>query len=133
MDQTLLLAVLPLAGVALGAFLQSKRELKNQKKALKIKAYTDYLQACAQMANTDVGKHSDARISLADAKARIAIYGNGLVIKEIAEFDRHGARVDSPEDMKRFLKITLSMRHAESHDKAKDEDIARLLFGIDIS
>jgi len=132
MNQTLLLAILPLLGVALGAYLQSKRESKNQKKALKIKAYTDYLQACAQLASRDVSKHSEAKISLADAKARIAIYGNGLVIKEIADFDRHGAKVDSPQDMKRFLKITLSMRHAESHDKAEDEDIARLLFGVDI-
>lgn len=129
---TLLLAVLPLAGVALGAFLQTRRELKNQKKTLKIKSYTDYLQACAQMASKDVGKHSDAKTALADAKARITIYGSAEVIKEIADFDRHGARVDSPEDMKRFLRITLSMRDAESKDKAKNEDIARLLFGVDI-
>lgn len=129
---TILLAVLPLMGVALGALLQSRRELRSQRNTHKIKAYSDYLQACAQLANKEVvGKHSDARVLLADAKARITIYGGTKVIKSIADFHRNGAHTYSGQDMKRFLSIVVSMRE-NSNVKADPEDIAQLLFERDI-
>jgi hypothetical protein len=136
MNQTLLLPLLPLVGVIIGAalqsILQSKREQRTQKRILKVKAYSDYLQACARLASKDVEKHSEAKIFLADAKARIAIYGTQNVIANIAEFDRKGARLDTQESMELFLKITLSMREEDQNQKIKREDMARLLFGVDI-
>jgi thiaminase len=123
-----LLASLPLIGVALGAFLQSRREQRSQKNALKIKAYSDYLQACAQLSNKEVvAKHSEARVLLAESKARIIIYGSAKVIRNIAEFHRHGATTYSSEDLKRFIEIVLAMRE-DSNTKVSTDDIAQLLF-----
>ena len=131
MNQTLLLAVLPLAGVALGAFLQSKRDLSNQKKTLKIKAYTDYLQAAAALSNKDTGKHDEARTLLTDARLRILIYGSSKIVGHIATFDRTGANLHTIEGMRTFLPVMTLMREDNLNDKIKKEDMTRILFGQD--
>lgn len=132
MYQTVLLALLPLAGVVIGAFLQSTRERKNQKKALKIKAYTDYLQAAATLSSKDQSKHIDARVLLTDAKIRIAIYGSKEVITNIAAFDRSGASLINADGMNSFLKITSAMRSEEINDQIKKADMGQLIFGRDL-
>jgi hypothetical protein len=135
MNQTLLLAVLPLAGVGLGAFLQSflqlRKERATQKQTLKIKAYTDYLQAAAALSSRDATKHSEARVSLTDAKLRILIYGSLKVITNIAAFDRTGSDLASPDGMNTFLPVISSMREDGSKEKIKKEDMTRILFGRD--
>jgi len=135
MNQTLLFAVLPLAGVALGALLQSflqvKRERVTQKQTLKIKAYTDYLQAAAALSNKDNGKHTEARTLLTDARLRILIYGSSKVIEDIAIFDRTGAHLHTIEGMRTFLPVIVSMRESSSKEKIKKEDMTRILFGLD--
>lgn len=132
MDQTILLALLPLAGVILGAFLQSTREKKNQKKALKIKSYTDYLQAAATLSSKDQSKHVDARVLLTDAKIRIAIYGSKEVISHIAAFDRMGSSLVNDQGMNAFMKITSAMRSEDTKDEIKKADMAQLIFGRDL-
>lgn len=133
MYQTVLLGLLPLAGVILGAFLQSTRERKNQKKALKIKAYTDYLQAAATLSSKDLSKHVDARVLLTDAKIRIAIYGGKEVITRVAAFDRMGSSLINTDGMNAFLKITSAMRAEDTKNQIKNADMAQLLFGRDLS
>ena len=132
MYQTVLLALLPLAGVILGAFLQSTRESKNQKKALKIKAYTDYLQAAATLSSKDQSKHVDARVLLTDAKIRIAIYGSKEVITNIAAFDRMGSFLTNADGMNAFMKITSAMRAEDTKDEIEKADMAQLIFGRDL-
>lgn len=132
MYQTVLLGLLPLAGVILGAFLQSTRERKNQKKALKIKAYADYLQAAATLSSKDQSKHIDARVLLTDAKIRIAIYGSKKVITNIAAFDRMGSSLTNADGMNSFLKITSAMRSEDTKEEIKKSDMAQLIFGRDL-
>lgn len=128
-------ALLAFAGVVLGAFLQSilhlRRERATQKQTLKIKAYTDYLQAAAALSNKDITKHGEARTLLTDARLRILIYGSLKVIANIAAFDRTGSDLTSPEGMKTFLPIISSMREGDLKDKIKKEDMIRILFGRD--
>jgi len=135
MNQTLLLAVLPLAGVGLGAFLQSflqlRKERVTQQQALKIKAYTDYLQAVSVLSNIDLPKHVEARTLLTDARLRILIYGSAKVIANIAAFDRTGSIVSTPEGMNTFLPIISSMREDGAKEKVKKEDMIQILFRRD--
>ena len=138
MDQTtltILLPLLPLAGVMLGAFLQSflqlKRERITQKQTLKIKAYTDYLQAAASLSSRDVNKHGEARTLLTDARLRILIYGSLKVITNMAAFDRTGSDLTSTEGMNTFLPVISSMREGDSKEKIKKEDMTRILFARD--
>ena len=136
MDQTtltILLALLPLAGGIVGAFVQSflhsRREQSNQQQTLKIKAYTDFLQAAAALSGKDGSKHNEARTLLTDARLRILIYGSQEVISNIAIFDRTGSRANTPEGRNTFLPIISSMRSEDSKGKIKKEDMLRILFG----
>jgi hypothetical protein len=138
MNQTtlaILLPLLPLAGVVLGAFLQSflqvKRERVSQKQNLKIKAYTDYLQAASILSNGDPTKRVEAKVLLTDARLRILIYGSLKVIESIATFDRTGSNLDTPEGMKTFLPIISAMREDGSGDEIKKEDLTQILFRRD--
>jgi len=135
MNQTALTILLPLAGVIVGAFLQSilqlRRERVSQKQTLKVKAYTDYLQSAAALSSKDVSKHNEARTLLTDARLRILIYGSAKVIENIATFDRTGAHLHTTEGMKTFLPVILSMREGSSKEKIKKEDMLRILFNLD--
>jgi len=135
MNQSILLAVLPLIGVGLGAFLQSflqlKKERVRQNQNLKIKAYTDYLQAASVLSNGDVTKHVEARTLLTDARLRILIYGSVKVIANIASFDRTGSNLITPEGMTAFLPVISSMREDGSKGQVKKEDMIQILFRRD--
>ena len=135
MNQTILTILLPLAGVIVGAFLQSilhlRRERVTQKQTLKIKAYTDYLQAAAILSNKDISKHTEARTLLTDARLRILIYGSSKVIEHIAIFDRTGAHLETLEGMRTFLPVITLMREDNLKDKIKEKDLVRILFGRD--
>ena len=110
-----LLAVLPLLGAALGASLQfffsRSAETSKQTHALKQQAYVDYLRALASSAyaesNADKAK---VRAAAADAKTRIAIYGDTAVVEALAAFEVAGANLDTPGAIARFLAVALAMR-----------------------
>jgi len=128
-------ALLAFAGVVLGAFLQYilqlRKERTTQKQTLKIKAYTDYLQAAAVLSNKDVAKHVEARTLLTDARLRLLIYGSSKLIEHIAIFDRTGANLNTMEGMKTFLPVITLMRDDNIKDVIKKEDMIRVLFGRD--
>ena len=128
-------ALIAIAGVVLGAFLQSmlqlRRERVTQKQTAKIKAYTDYLQAAATLSNKDVTKHVEARTLLTDARLRLLIYGSSKLIEHIAIFDRTGANLHTMEGMKTFLPVITLMRDDNVKNKIKKEDMIRVLFGRD--
>src|SRR5690606_37335972 len=87
-----------LFGVIVGVFLQSYFLRRNQKDTRlaewRNSAYSDFLNSVALVATAqrhgkrDVVTEQLARLS--DAKARICVYGAPMVIKELAEFWRHG-------------------------------------------
>lgn len=135
MNQTLLTIFLPFVGVIVGAFLQSilhsRRERATQKQLLKIKAYTDYLQAVAALSGRDTSKHNEARTLLSEARLKMLIYGSSKLIGYIAIFDRTGAQLHTTEGMKTFLPVMMMMRDENVKDKIKKEDMVRILFGQD--
>ncbi len=128
-------ALIAIAGIVLGAFLQSmlqlRRERVSQKQTLKIKAYTDYLQAAATLSNKDTSKHIEARTLLTDARLRLLIYGSSKLVEHIAIFDRTGANLQTIEGMRTFLPVITLMRDDNIKDKIKREDMIRVLFGRD--
>lgn len=76
-------------------------------------------------------KEWESRLLLADAKARIAIYGSESVVSCLASFLRGGAVLDSPERMKAFTAVCQTMRRDSrpGPGKANDDDAQFLLFG----
>lgn len=127
-------ALTALAGVILGALLQSFLQLRKdritQKQTLKIKAYTDYMQAAAVLSNPDITKHAEARTLLTDARLRILLYGSPKVIESVAAFDRTGADLRSHEGMITFVPVIYSMRDGDQK-QIKREDVTRILFARD--
>jgi len=114
------IAILPLVGVVLGAALHfwfSRAAARMQHAdTLQSQAYADYLRAVTAIAHqsseTDL---SDGLRNLADAKARIAIYGSKEAIKALSEFEEAGAVLfkDHPAaDM--FISLVSSMRPSGS-------------------
>ena len=131
---TILLPLLPIAGIIIGALLQFSLSRKNKDyesfSNLKYEAYKDYLKAVSIIARSQ----SEAEIAtvhskLADAKARIAIFGSKEVIQNIAELERVGAVLIKPEALDIFEKIVKEMRNSKI--KVSDKDIRILLFGDD--
>jgi len=127
-------ALTALAGVILGALLQSFLQLRKdritQKQTLKIKAYTDYMQAAAALSSKDITKHPEARTLLTDARLRILLYGSSKVIANMATFDRAGADLTTQEGMKAFIPVIYSMREGDGK-QIKQDDVTRVLFGRD--
>lgn len=110
-----MLAILPLVGVLLGAALQfwfSRSAERNKAiEALRAQAYVDYLSGVAALAH--VVNVDDVRVAdrdLADAKARIAVYGSPEVIGALARFEESGAILARGQDVKPFLSVVANMR-----------------------
>ena len=81
MTETWLVAILPLMGVVIGAILQFwlRRTVEREKHAAgrRSQAHADYLRAVATAAH--LASHEDLRDAhrdVADAKARMAVYGS---------------------------------------------------------
>jgi hypothetical protein len=112
-------AALPLVGVVIGATLQHvlsrKTEARRQRQALRDQAYVDYLRAIADAAHLrSDDDERDAFRAGANAKARIAVYGEADVISALAEFEASGAQLSSDEGHRRFVDLVRRMRGAES-------------------
>lgn len=132
------LALLPLAGVIVGAGLQhyfsrSAERLK-QVDILRTQAYVDYLRVVAKFAQ--LAKSSPVeRVSLfgeaADAKTRICIYGSRRAIELLAEFERKGANLSSPDAMQTFVSLCSQMRSegVVVREPVLEKDIELVLFG----
>ena len=126
------LAALPLLGVAFGAALQfwfgRTADRKKQAEGLRARAYADYLRSVAAAAHS----HSDddlheARRDVADAKARIAVYGAVEVIGALARFEEAGANLSSESGQSAFVQVVSAMRATGS--KVPQRDLKLLLLG----
>lgn len=128
---TILLAVLPLAGVVLGAILQHwlSRNAEDRKQLLTLRreAYVDYLRATTKIARAkDSDAAWDARTALVDAKARIAVYGTTSVLHAMSAFEATGAAIRGEEGRRAFVLLTAAMREVEPADSA---DLQLILLG----
>jgi hypothetical protein len=139
--------VMPIVSAAIAAvvsvlvvFLTRRSETLKQLQSVKAAAYVDFIRGVAGLAilQRESIKSSDLmRMELekdmlvADAKARIAIYGTERVVSSMARFLRGGAVLDSQERTGSFVAICQEMRNDRSPEPGKvtDHDVHLLLFG----
>lgn len=130
-----------LLGVIVGAFLQSHFVRRNQKDTRLAEwrntAYADFLNATALVATAQRhGKRevvSEQLARLSDAKARICVYGDPSVVKELAEFWRHGATLQTEQEILAFTRVCLQIRKSAGVSGVlHSPDISQFLFSVDI-
>jgi hypothetical protein len=75
----------------------------------------------------------EMQLLVADARARIAIYGSESVVSSLANFLRAGNTLDSPERANEFTEICQQMRNDRSAKPGKvtNPDVHFLLFELD--
>ncbi len=131
-------AVLSIFGLVIGATLQYlfTRHHENQRylRELRTQTYLDYLKGVADMAhlNDPIGSQErDATARVADAKARICLYGSRDVIGAFAVFEKLGATVQSSPQREAFVGMILAMRRDSVNTSVpRVEDVATVLLGL---
>ena len=108
-------ALLTLAGVVVGATLQfwfgREGERRKHMELLRAESYVDYLHAVASVAHADSpDEQRIARKAVADAKARIAVYGTANVVAALARFERAGAVLNNGPSCQAFAELVSAMR-----------------------
>ena len=127
-----LIGLLPILGVVVGAFLQhmlaSSKERDSQLAQLRQISYADFLKGVANAAHN---RTTEATAQIADAKARMAIYGSNAVLERLAAFDELGATLTNDTSRQAFLLMAEQMRAESSigFSALKGEVLATILFG----
>lgn len=138
MDIQVITAIIAVSGVIIGASTQYVfgRLTENAKhfRELKSRAYSDLLQAIAGSAISqryqDKSRQMEFTIALADAKARIAVYGSRHVVRALAEFYQKDPILTSPEAMSDLIQVVKAMRADTTGEKQSelDSQIGTVLF-----
>ncbi len=124
-------------GAIFGAFLTRWTDRYKSLQELRAAAYADFLRGVTALAIIqreavrDGQSFLDERNSLmivADAKARIAIYGGKAVVRALSTFLDGGAVLDTPERFHKFTEMCELMRKESNTQRASFEDIHKLLF-----
>jgi len=68
-------------------------------------------------------------VLMADAKARIAIYGSKKAVSALSAFIAQGSQTRTPQGMLALTRMCEVMRDAGWDEKASFDDIHKLLFG----
>jgi len=137
-----LVPIIGIIGVIAGALLQAFFNRKNQKahhlSELQNSAYSDFLNAASKIA---VAQRNDQRnlvtnelSNLADAKARICVYGDSNVVNHLASFLREGGTLQTEQEILSFTRLCLEIRKSVGMED-KDligSDISQLLFSVDV-
>jgi hypothetical protein len=122
--------VFPLVGVVVGATLQfllsRVSESGKAKSALRVQAYVDYVACVADLAHPPESQlRAEVLSRLAHATTRIAIYGSSNVVSALADFEKAGAEILTPDQHAVFLVIISAMR-AEGVGTRGDVSVASL-------
>ena len=124
--------LLSIAGILIGAgityLLSIRAQRDNSLIEARNEAYSDYIRGVASLA---ARKSEEGKTIVADAKARIAIYGTSNVIAGLSQFDEVGATLASDKGQRAFLEVVLAMRKGSNgmSDSVEQRDIYDLLFG----
>jgi hypothetical protein len=140
-NATIIAAGMAMLGVMIGATLQyfygKRAEATKSLQAQKNQAYVDFVKSVAGITiaqrHQNREKELEFTILLADARARIAVYGNKEVIKVIADFFREHGTLQSPKAMSSFVEVAQKMR-GQAVDKGEsvtDKELSQLLFSTD--
>ncbi len=132
-----------LLGVATGAWLQAYLTKKNNQKSklseLQNSAYADFLNAASSIAVAqrvgDRDRVTSELAALADAKARICIYGHSTVIHELAKFIRAGGTLQKESEILSFTRLCLRIRESAgmTNQSIPLTYISQLLFHVEVS
>ena len=133
------LAVLTaILGACLQYFFTRHIEQTRALREMKTKAYTDYLKGVCEQAQISGiedpkqarEKRTEAFTRVADAKARICLYGADEVIHSFAEFEKLGAAMGTQEQRQAFVAMAVAMRKdAGLSAVTKMDDIGTVLLG----
>ena len=94
---------------------------------LKNTAYVDYLRSVAKSAHALSPQDLWAsQAEAADAKTRIAIYGDALVIAALAKYEEAGTKLNNENSQDKFLDIVCAMRMQRRLSK---KDFSVILMG----
>jgi hypothetical protein len=128
-----LLASLPIVGVAVGAILQYlfSRNAEDRKHLLVLRreAYADYLRAVAAVGFAkDRESILQARAALAQTKARIAIYGTQSAVAALARFEETDCNLKHQSACAAFVTLATCMRES---DPVSPTDLRLVLLGAE--
>lgn len=130
-------AVLAVIASVAVVYLARRSETLKLQASLRTSAYVDFVRGVAGLAICQKDQLHDKdsfqelrrfTMLVADAKARIAIYGSP--VQRLASFVRKGAVLDTPERWKEFAAICQAFRRdgRPKLGKIPDEDMTVLLF-----
>ena|SRR2546423_7575577 len=136
-------ALIGATAVILGLFVSRRSETKKHLEELRTTAYVDFIRGIAGLAIIQRGpvdtkekatKGSELITLVADAKARIVLYGSPRIVVSLAKFLRAGDVLDSTERAKEFTAICQQMRNDTRPNPGPltDKDAHFLLFGFDM-
>ena len=136
-----LIPTLPLLGIVVGAMLQfllsRTHEAEKQRQNLRMTAYVDYLRGVTMTSQaqqrSDKAEETKGNALMADAKARICVYGADDTLRALAAFSRAGAQLSLREGADAFLSLCEAMRREMRGSGVDKDDVARVLFGSDLA
>lgn len=131
----ILLAVLPLVGVLVGAYLQyrfSRRaESERHERSLRSDAYAAYLRAAGEaetMKSTpDPDRRADILARAISAKALVCVHGSTQVVTALARFEGVGGIGLTPEKRRLFLEFVDAVRRDTGAQGKIDKDTIELI------
>jgi hypothetical protein len=117
-------------GAFLAAFLSRRTERFKHLQELRSAAYADFLRGVAMAAEQGQAHQTGTggRALVADARARIAIYGGKKVVHSLAGFIALGAQTSNAEGMEAFAELCGVMRTETRREHVSAEDILQVLF-----
>ena len=124
-----------ICGIVLQFLLSKRNEIKKQRNLLKFSAYADLIKGLAGSSildkNSGIEKQMESKILIADAKARICIFGDDSIIEKIAYYLRMSN--DCPDSEKTLVDIIVEIRRKHNNSASISvNDISQLILGIDI-
>ena len=136
-EQIVIALVVVLIGYSTQYWYSKKLESEKHKQNLRTNAYVDFIMAVTGKAITQknkMNKEQEFDLILAEAKARLSIYGSKEVIESIAKFWREGdASLGTPEGRDLFINIWQTMRkeYLPKDENVLNKEISQLLFEED--
>ena len=117
-------------GAIFGAYLTRRTERFKHLQELRSAAYADFVRGVAGAAEQSHA-HNTATGGIAlvaDARARIAIYGGKGVVHSLSEFIALGAQTCNAHGMQAFAELCTSMRAVTGREHLPVEEISKILF-----
>lgn len=133
-------ALLSILGVVVGAFLQNHfaRQTNEAKQLLESRnqAYIDFVESASLVVSAQrLGKRDQELEQLArltHAKARICMFGEESVVRQLAAFWEAGATLETESEILEFTRFVLDIRKSLGlKDKEfLNADVSQLLFAV---